>query len=132
MDERLEQIQRRWACDLRYRRPADPVTAELHEFVVDLLDVIEEREWDDKHVCAPDDPYGLDDCNDPDHMTQQDWDDEVRNLERQHIEEIGELAPALEELHMQAHGSGSLYLCTAEPCRGLYRLLPNARGQVRR
>lgn len=112
-DERLEQIQRRWNCDLKYRRPADAGTAELHEFVADLLNVIEDHAWDTDHVCEPDDP-----------------DEELARLEQEHADRMGEFAPAVEDLHRQAHGARSLYMCTAEPCRGLYRFLPNARGQV--
>lgn len=124
--DRLEQIQRRWNCDLKYRRPAEPVAAELHEFVADLLDEIEEHEWDVDHVCEPDDPYAdLDDG-----VSQQEHDEELARLEREHADRMGTLAPAVEELHRQAHGDSSLYMCSAEPCRRLYKLLPNARGQV--
>lgn len=83
--------------------------------MADLLDEIEEHEWDVEHVCEPDDPYA-------------DFDSGVSWQE--HADRMGEFAPAVEELHQQAHGPGSLYLCSAEPCRGLYKLLPNARGQV--
>lgn len=125
-DERLEQIQRRWNCDLKYRQPADASAAELHEFVADLLDVIEEHEWDVEHVCEPDDPYADFDSG----VSLQEHDEEIARLEREHADRMGEFAPAVEELHRQAHGAGSLYMCTAEPCRGLYRFLPNARGRV--
>jgi len=125
-DERLEQIQRRWNCHVKYAQPADPAAAELHEFVANLLDVIEEHEWDTDHVCEPDDPYAdLDDG-----VSWQEHAEEMARLEQEHADRMGDLAPAVEDLHRQAHGSGSLYLCSAEPCRGLYKLLPNARGRV--
>lgn len=121
---RLGQIQRRWHCDMKYRRPADPIAAELHEFVGDLLDEIEEHEWDHEHVCEPDVMTVEGD------ISWEEHDEELNRLEQEHADRMGELAPAVEALHRQAHGPGSLYMCTAEPCRGLYRLLPNARGVV--
>jgi hypothetical protein len=121
INERLEQIQRRWHCDVKYTRPADPAAVELHEFVADLLDEIENREWAEGDEC---------DCDVYGDLAECEHADEFRRLEQEHADRMGDLAPAIEELHRQAHGDSSLYMCSAEPCRGLYKLLPNARGQV--
>lgn len=43
-----------------------------------------------------------------------------------HRDRAAELATMVERLHAQAHGSGTAaYTCVLEPCRGLYRHLPN-------
>lgn len=121
--DRLAQIQRAWRTDLKYRIPADTHGRELHETVADLLDEIEHL--GDGEECDCDLDYDNDRA-----ATEQEHADDIRQLEEAHADRLGEFAPALEELHQQAHGTTSLYMCPAEPCRGLYRLLPNARGSV--
>lgn len=129
--DRLTQIRRLWISNVKYRVPGDPEVAELHQAVGDLLDEIDEIQAEIAD-CGHD-PYSLDTLGDlEDEVT--DLKDELRRLEGAFDDEIAgklaEFAPALEELHRQAHGDGSLFMCPNEPCRGLYRLLPNARGRV--
>jgi len=129
--DRLKQIRRQWNGYVKYRVPRDPEVAELHQAVGDLLDEIDEIQAE------------IADCgHDPFELAQiEDLEDEVTDLkaeiskledafDEELVEKLAGFAPAFEELHRQAHGPGSLYLCPNEPCSGLYRLLPNERGRV--
>lgn len=118
--ERLVQIQRVWRADLKYRIPADPQARELHEAVGDLLDEIDDIE----DTLGEDFGYDFDGISEEDHVAR------IKDLEREHAERIGQFAPVIEDLHRQAHGDTSLFLCPSEPCRGVYRLLPNAQGRI--
>lgn len=124
-NERVEQIRRQWASGLKYTRHTDPAAVELHEMVTDLLDEIEVLE-DGEIACDHD----LDLDYDHGDLTYAEHDEELARVEQAHAARIGDLAPAIEQLHNQAHGVGSLYMCSADPCRDLYRMLPNARGVI--
>lgn len=53
---------------------------------------------------------------------------ELRDLVEQTIARADALTDAVEQLHTAAHPGVSLALCSAEPCSGLRRHIPNARG----
>lgn len=119
--DRLKQIRRQWDGGLKYRVPADGEAAELHAAVADLLEEVDELE----NATSSEIDLWDDECDHYEAIQEA-----CTELEAKHTARLAEFGPVVEDLHRQAHGDGSLFTCPEEPCRGLYRLLPTARGRV--
>jgi hypothetical protein len=72
---------------------------------------------DDHTICMPDEEY-----------TQAR--DGLREWAGEAGDRIDVLTAAVEQLYDLVHPGGSLLVCVQEPCRGLHRWVPNARGTV--
>ena len=129
-DDRRAQLRRQWRTRLKYQRDftADEAT-ELRDLVGELLDEAESVQklkdqirWLEDEVEKWEIAHELD-------TEREELQATIDEMAKEQAERLAELAPALEDLHDQAHG-GSWRLCAEHPCRDLYRILPNALGRL--
>lgn len=123
-----EQLRRQWRTYLKYQREFTPAEAiELRDTVGELLaeavDVKQLRS-DVEHLERQVEDYELDRELD---TTREELEGTIDEMAKEQSQRLAEFAELAEDLHHQAHGSGSFLMCTAEPCWRMYRILPTGR-----
>lgn len=111
-----------------------------HAFVAELLDEVERLrgacnttdftclsgEYCDGCQKRDQDEHAIEFERDTLRTTQAEHETELVEIEQEQGERAASLIEAVEQLHNQAHGTRvGMYMCPAEPCRGLCRHLPN-------